>query len=244
MMSFRRCTNAIAASRVKLAPNRQFSSNFFRSNFEKSNNFVIASTVAANVGIFCCWYLANRDINIRRFLYNNFTVSTIGVFNYHRYHTLLTSCYSHQDIAHLLFNMLSFYFFGSSVISAIGAGKFLSLYLTGGIVSSLFQAAWPYIIPRSWPARHNFSSNSVGLGASGAINSLVMYSVVTIPSQTILLYGLLPIPGKLFGLGFVVIDLYNLYEGDGNVGNAAHLAGAAVGLLYGLWARRRMFIRR
>lgn len=234
----------MGAVRGKVLQNRQFSTKFFRQNFEKSNKFVIGSTIAANCGVFCCWYFANSDIQLRRFLYNNFTVSTSGIFNYQRYHTLFTSCYSHQDIAHLFFNMIAFYSFGSSVISVIGAGKFLALYVSGGILSSLCQAAWPYVIPRNWPARHNFSANSVGLGASGAINSIVMYSVVTIPAQTVLLYGVLPIPGKLFGLAFVGIDLYNLYEGDGNVGNAAHLAGAAVGLLYGLWAKRRLFIRR
>jgi membrane associated rhomboid family serine protease len=48
----------------------------------------------------------------------------------------------------------------------------------------------------------------------------------------------------MFGLGYIGIDAYNLYMGDGQVGNAAHLAGAAVGGLLYLWRKRIVRFRR
>eukprot|EP01034_Spumella_vulgaris_P026108 gene26108-32639_t len=139
----------------------------------------------ANLGVWACWQMAEGDWQIRQFLYQNFTVSSNGLF--------------------------------------------LALYLGGGAVSSFCQAAWPYVIPRSWPASRNYSTSSPGLGASGGVNAVVMFNILSFPATTVLLWGILPIPGIMFGLGYIGIDAYNLYMGDGQVGNAAHLAGAAVG---------------
>ena len=221
-------------------PARKLSMKLPLRDTEGTRKFILMSTVLANVSIFIGWQFADSDYQIRRFMTENFTVSSSGVFDNHRFHTLLTSCYSHQDIAHVLFNMAAFYSFGSSAIAVLGSGRFIALYLTGGMLSSLCQAAWPYIIPRSWPASRNYSRYSVGLGASGAVNAVVMFNILSIPASTVMLWGVLPIPGILFGMGYVAFDAYSLYDGGGQMGNAAHLAGAAVGALLWLWRKRRV----
>jgi membrane associated rhomboid family serine protease len=211
---------------------------------DATKNVVLYGTMIANIGVWGCWQLANSDYQLRQFMTTNFTVSSYGIFDYKRYHTLVTSCFSHQDIAHLFFNMIAFYSFGLNAIAVLGSARFIALYVGGGALSSLCQAAWPYVIPRSWPASRNYSKSSPGLGASGGVNAVVMFNILSFPASTVMLWGVLPIPGIMFGLGYIGIDAYNLYMGDGQVGNAAHLAGAAVGGLLYLWRKRIVRFRR
>lgn len=184
--------------------------------------------------------MADKDRNLRRFMVENFTVSSVGFFGHKKFHTLLTACFSHMDIWHMAFNMFTLYSFGQSALMVLGAPRFLALYLGGGVVSSLCQIIWPYFIPEHWPARRNFSPYAIGLGASGAVNAVVAWTIFTFPRQLILLYGIVPIPAALFGLAFIAMDGYSLYEGSGQVGNAAHLGGAAFGaLMFGVFRRIR-----
>ena len=45
--------------------------------------------------------------------------------------TLLTSCFSHMDPTHALFNGLTFYFMAPSVMHLLGNRHFLGLYFLG-----------------------------------------------------------------------------------------------------------------
>jgi membrane associated rhomboid family serine protease len=219
---------------------RHISTKLLLKDNDATKNIVLYGTMIINIGVWGCWQLTNNDFQFRQFMNENFTVSSYGIFDYKRYHTLITSCFSHQDIAHLFFNMIAFYSFGLNSISVLGSAGFVALYVGGGALSSLCQAAWPYVIPRSWPASRNYSKSSPGLGASGGVNAVVMFNILSFPASTVMLWGVLPIPGIMFGLGYIGIDAYNLYMGDGQVGNAAHLAGAAVGGLLYLWRKRRI----
>ena len=74
--------------------------------------------------------------------------------------------------------------------------------------------------------------NTPSLGASGAVNAVVMYTIFTNPYATIYLYFFIPIPAAIFGALFVLKDAAGAYYGGGNIGHAAHLTGAFVGMLY------------
>ena len=156
-----------------------------------------------------------------------------------RVHTLVTSMFSQQDIWHLASNMVTFYFFAPTVASLLGRRAFLGLYFGGGISSSLTHILWPYCIPSSWPARYKSSVYAPAMGASGAINALIIYSILTFPRQIIYVNLILPMPAILFGGLFIFQDVYGLYYGDGRVGNAAHLGGAFFGASYFMLRRIR-----
>ena len=52
----------------------------------------------------------------------------------------------------------------------LGARRFLNLYLSGGVVSSLCCVAWPYVAPKlDIPASYRVSKYTMALGASGAL---------------------------------------------------------------------------
>jgi membrane associated rhomboid family serine protease len=99
--------------------------------------------------------------------------------------------------------------------------------------SSVCFVLWPHLIPKSWPAYYNYDARSPALGASGAVNAVIMWSVCSFPRNMIYLYGIVPIPAAIAGLGFVGMDAYALYSGStSGVGNSAHLGGAAFGLAF------------
>ena len=172
------------------------------------------------------WKMSESDPRLRRKLYSHMVVSHRGVIREQKYHTLFTSMFSHADGWHLFGNMFTLYFFGASALPVLGARKFLTMYLGGGIFSSLCHIAAPSVIPRSWPASRSFSQYSQALGASGAIGATVAYSILLNPTGTVLLYGLIPLPTFIFGLGYIAQDALGLYQGDTGTGNAAHLGGA------------------
>lgn len=145
---------------------RQYNS---RSGFHfVSNDKVIYGIVGINTAVFCGWHLAQQDRRLSQFMRNNFLLSYYGVWKNLKFHTLVTSMFSHQDFWHLAGNMVTLYFFGSGAIAVLGARQFLSLYMGAGVFSSLCTASWPDLIPKSWPAAWQRSRYTPALGASGA----------------------------------------------------------------------------
>ena len=52
------------------------------------------------------------------------------------------------------------------------------------------------------------------------------------PKQTVLVYGVLPVPVWALGILYLVSDVRGAAEGSGNVAHLAHLGGAVFGLMY------------
>jgi rhomboid-like protein len=46
------------------------------------------------------------------------------------------------------------------------------------------------------------------LGASGAVNAIVMFSILLNPYATYLIYGVVPAPAWALGIGWLAYDLY------------------------------------
>jgi len=145
--------------------------------------------------------------------------------------------------------MVTLYFFGNTLLAVLGPGKFFMFYNASAVVASLAQVAQPYYYAsmrkykksdgtfdtswvRSWWGSSDMHTRS--LGASGAISAVVMTSIALFPKQIVYFYGFIPIPATLFGIGYVLKDLIGLADDSSSIGHAAHLGGAACGLLYGL----------
>jgi len=209
------------------------------------SRFVLETIIGTNAIVFVAWQFAMKDYQLNSFMKRHFTTSSIGVIFRRDYHTLLTSAFSHISVWHLAGNMLVLYSFGFDTLAQLGSRRFLLLYLGGGLVSSLALVAWPYVIPRSWPAYYQYDHNAIGLGASGAVNAVIAWSIFKWPRNIIYLYGVLPLPAALLGVGFICYDAVDLYYGSTrNVGNASHLCGAAYGALFYVGTRRLSIYRR
>jgi len=195
--------------------------------------------MAANAAVFLLW---NSGIVSRDFMSTNFMLSTSDLTNGHLLN-LVTCAFSHYDLSHILFNMIGLYSFGQPLAHALGARRFVHFYVLGGVAGSLSHIAYT-----KWKSRGQLGSSAWGgfsrayepklLGASGAVNSLVAFFICMAPTSTILVFGIVPIPGWLFGMLYMGYDISGLYHQGSGVGHAAHIGGACMGLMSYLALRR------
>ncbi|PQA94057.1 rhomboid family intramembrane serine protease [Chryseobacterium shigense] len=147
-----------------------------------------------------------------------------SILNRKEYIRLLSSGFLHADIMHLVFNMLTLYFFGPIVIQAFGNLGFAIVYL-GSILLGNFLSLYIYQ-KQPWYS---------AVGASGGVSGILFASIAMNPQIGIYIFFIpIPVPGYLFGLlyfGYSVYMMLNPKQHD-NIGHAAHLGGAFLGLIY------------
>lgn len=141
------------------------------------------------------------------------------------YYRLLTSGFIHADMMHLIFNMITLYFFGEYVeqlfmMVGIRHEMFLVLYLTAIVASSL---------PSYLKQKDNFYYRS--LGASGGVAAVLFAFIFFAPWQTIS-FWFIPIPGILAGVGYLAYSAYMAKRGGDYINHDAHFAGAVYGFLF------------
>lgn len=122
---------------------------------------------------------------------------------------------------HLLFNMITFLFFGPIIEQTLGLFHFIVLYFTGLIVSSL-----PSLI------KHKDNPSFATLGASGAVESVLFAFILLFPMHKIYLFFIpIGIPAVIFGFIFIGYSIYASKK-EGKINHEAHIAGALWGIVY------------
>ena len=128
---------------------------------------------------------------------------------------LLTSCFLHIGILHLIFNMYALIYIGMLLEPLMGSGRFLLSYLLVGIAASATSLYW-----------HDLT---ISAGASGAIFG--MYGVFLAMLSTQLIERA---ARNTFLTSILVFVGYNLMNGmKEGVDNAAHIGGLIFGLVAG-----------
>jgi membrane associated rhomboid family serine protease len=71
------------------------------------------------------------------------------------------------------------------------------------------------------------------LGASGAVSAVVFSAITIQPTMPIQFFFIpYPIPGYLFGIGFLILSAALAKKGGGNIGHNAHFWGSIYGILF------------
>lgn len=151
----------------------------------------------------------------------------VGAINGNKeYIRLISAGFLHADWMHLFFNMMTLYFFGPIVVEAFGEIGFLIIYFGSIILGNLFSL---YLYKRQgWYS---------AIGASGGVSGILFAAIAIFPFLELYLFFIpIPIKGYIFGVlyfGYSVYMMLNPRPHD-NIGHAAHLGGAAFGLLYAI----------
>jgi membrane associated rhomboid family serine protease len=142
----------------------------------------------------------------------------------HEYWRLLSYGLVHADLQHLLFNMITLFFFGRALegffAGYLGPLGLLWFYLGGLLVS---------ILPTYIKNRHN--ANYYSLGASGAV-SAVLFAFILLSPWSMIIVFVIPVPAVLYAVAFLGYSIYMDHRGGGYVNHSAHSWGAAYGVLF------------
>ena len=143
--------------------------------------------------------------------------------------TIVTNLFVHGSIWHLLFNMITLYFFGTFLVRLVGTRAFLITYFVGGIVGNIFFMFFALIGFLTSPF-------SIVIGASGAIFALGGALAVLTPKLRVYVF---PIPAPM-PLWVAVIGGFLILSFVGGIAWQGHLGGLVAGLIAGLILRRGM----
>ncbi len=142
-----------------------------------------------------------------------------------QYDRLVTYGFIHADIWHLLFNMVTLFFFGRIMERIITDLTGSVLVYIGFYLSALVVSILPTYL------KHQKDPNYRSLGASGAV-SAVLFAFILINPWAMIGVFFIPMPAIVFAVLYVAYSIWMDKRGGDNVNHGAHLAGAAYGVLF------------
>ena len=177
--------------------------------------------IISNVAVFVLYFVGGgwvqRNLTVLFALYPEGAIRSLFLWQ------LVTYLFLHGGITHLLFNMLTLWFFGTQLERDWGTRRFLKYYFYCGIAAGVCVLA---------------ANMAVGdwvrptIGASGAIFGVLVAFGVLYPNQTVLMNFLFPIKAKYMVMIYAAIELLMTLGPNTGVSTVAHLGGMAFGYVY------------
>lgn len=151
------------------------------------------------------------------------------------YFRFVSHAFLHADWVHLAINMIVLFSFGIYVEKEFslledagsirsGSLSYLLLYFSAIIVSGLTT----FLKKRKDPYY-------IAVGASGAVSAVLFTSIFFSPLEKLLLYGILPMPGIVFGVLYLAYSSYMGRKDKDHINHDAHLWGAIYGMVFPLF---------
>ncbi|GAB5563927.1 MAG: rhomboid family intramembrane serine protease [Winogradskyella sp.] len=132
---------------------------------------------------------------------------------------MFSSAFLHADMTHLFFNMFTLYFFANTVIYELGQANFVIIYVASLIFGNLLSLYF-----------HKDEYWYSAIGASGAVTGVLYSAILLYPGMSLYLFFIpIPIPGYIFGIGYLLYSIYGMKKRIGNIGHDAHFGGAVGG---------------
>lgn len=139
--------------------------------------------------------------------------------------TLVTYMFLHGGVTHILFNMLTLYFFGPRVEARLGERRFITLYLISGVSGALLSFL--------------LAPHAALIGASAAIFGVMLAFAWYWPRDKIFIWGVLPVEARWMVVITTIMSIYFARSGvDAGTAHYAHLGGFGGGFLYLAWLAR------
>lgn len=168
------------------------------------------------IGVVSIYFISFNPNRILKFALHPFSV-----VHRKKYHLLLTNIFIHSNYMHLLFNLLTFYFFAPQLEITIGGFYFLIIFLLSGFISS---------IPSTLKHKDNY--NYFSLGASGAVSGIIFSYILFYPTSRLYVFFVpIGIPAPLFALLYLAYCVFASRQPNSEINHEAHFWGAISGLV-------------
>ena len=191
---------------------------------------IIIIIVTVLVSILCF----TGTFNINALIFNAYQV-----WHGKQWYRMLSYGLIHGGWGHLIFNMLTLFFFGPVVEQyfkamfgeGLGVTLFIVLYVSAIAVSTIGDLV---------KYRDNYNYNA--LGASGAVSAILFASILFEPKMGIYIYLIpIPVPGYIFAPLYLLYCWWAAKRNMDNIGHSAHFWGAVYGLLFPIVLRPAVF---
>lgn len=150
----------------------------------------------------------------KEFFIDRYSFNIDKVLNHSEYHRIITSGFFHVGWLHLAINMFVLFSFGSGLETRLGVFPFLIIYLVSLVGGNLLAILI-----------HKHNEHYTSVGASGAISGLVFATIALLPGLKIFFF-----PAWIYGVLYVLYTIYAIRSRRTDVGHAAHLGGALIGM--------------
>ncbi|MCX7953731.1 MAG: rhomboid family intramembrane serine protease [Bacteroidales bacterium] len=165
--------------------------------------------------------------------------SPYDINKFGQYQRFITHIFLHASWEHLIFNLLTFYFFGMFVERHFNYlfGKYANViyileFFIIGIIATL---------PSYFKNKNNPYYRAVG--ASGAISGILFTSILIYPTNKIyIMFIPIGIPGYIFGILYLTFSYYMSKHGKDFVSHDVHFYGAIAGFIFPLFLKPTLFI--
>lgn len=144
---------------------------------------------------------------------------------------MISSGFLHVDMGHLLFNMVTLWFFAPLVLSYLGNWTFVLVYMGSLIFGNLLTLLFN---------KNNYSYRAVG--ASGAVTGVLYSAILLQPDMMLGLFFVIPIPAYLFGILYLLYSIYGMKSKNDNIGHSAHFGGAVGGYVITLIEQPQLLV--
>ncbi len=143
------------------------------------------------------------------------------VIHHKSWSQVITSGFVHSNMPHLLFNMLTFFFFAFSLEQAIGSLNFIIIYFISLVLSDVTTIL-----------KQKENPHYLSLGASGAISGVVFSYILFFPQMEMMIFPLpIPIPAPIFAILYLAYCSFAGKRAADNINHEAHFWGALSGVI-------------
>jgi membrane associated rhomboid family serine protease len=144
---------------------------------------------------------------------------------------MFSSGFLHIDTQHLIFNMLTLFFFADVVIQSLGILGFVLVYVISLLLGSLLSLYF-----------HKNEYHYSAVGASGAVMGILYSAILLHPEMSLYMFFIpIPIPAYIFGIGYLLYSIYGMKSQSDNIGHDAHFGGAIGGYVITLFLAPWLF---
>lgn len=208
----------------------------FKNAFDRPNNghvqlIIINSIIFVALGIIMVFSTILGFESMFAIIHKQFQIPAAFQSFLGRPWTLITYAFAHDlsGILHILFNMITLYWFGRLFVEYLGSDKLVALYVLGAIAGAVVYLLCYNLVP--FFVNLSAGHEVVMVGASASINAIVVGAATLLPDYTFFLFLFGPVRIKYIAAIIVFLSFLGTIGGNAG-GNLAHLGGALMGFIY------------